>query len=227
MIFTMINALQGAIDVDTNVFLFFNGAHNEFFDYFMKAYSGKWIWVPLYATFLYVMIRNFTIKQTILCVIGLSLTIAFADQICATFIRPFVERLRPANLDNPISPLVHIVGNYRGGSYGFPSCHAANTFGLAFFIFFLFKRYWLTLFIMCWAVLTCYSRIYLGVHYPGDLLAGMVVGFVGASIMYFLFTRLSNYRRAERIHHVYSPILIGMITIVCISAYSAHACLFT
>ena len=68
MIFTMINALQGAIDVDTNVFLFFNGAHNEFFDYFMKAYSGKWIWVPLYATFLYVMIRNFTIKQTILCV---------------------------------------------------------------------------------------------------------------------------------------------------------------
>ena len=158
--------------MDTCVFLFFNGAHNEFFDYFMKAYSGKWIWVPLYATLLYVMIRNFTIKQTILCVIGLSLTIAFADQICATFIRPFVERLRPANLDNPISPMVHIVGNYRGGSYGFPSCHAANTFGLAFFIFSLFKRYWLTLFIMGWATLTCYSRIYLGVHYPGGLLAG-------------------------------------------------------
>ena len=178
--------------MDTCVFLFFNGAHNEFFDYFMKAYSGKWIWVPLYATLLYVMIRNFTIKQTILCVIGLSLTIAFADQICATFIRPFVERLRPANLDNPISPMVHIVGNYRGGSYGFPSCHAGNTFG---------------------------------VHYPGDLLAGMVVGFVGACIMYFLFTRISNYKRAEKIHHVYSPILTGLVTIVLISVYSMHASL--
>ena len=196
--------------MDTCVFLFFNGAHNEFFDYFMKAYSGKWIWVPLYATLLYVMIRNFTIKQTILCVIGLSLTIAFADQICATFIRPFVERLRPANLDNPISPMVHI---------------AANTFGLAFFIFSLFKRYWLTLFIMGWATLTCYSRIYLGVHYPGDLLAGMVVGFVGACIMYFLFTRISNYKRAEKIHHVYSPILTGLVTIVLISVYSMHASL--
>ena len=77
-----------------------------------------------------------------------SLTITFADQACATWIRPYVERMRPSNLNNPISEMVHIVNNHRGGRYGFPSCHAANTFGLAFFLFFLFRKRWLTLFIM-------------------------------------------------------------------------------
>lgn len=144
----------------------------------------------------------------------------FADQVGATVIRPVVCRLRPANLENPISEFVQIVNGYRGGRYGFPSCHAANTFGLAFFLFYLFRNRALNWFIMLWAVVTCYSRSYLGVHYPGDLLVGAFVGFVGASLCYWLFSRLCKYRRKESYEHIYVPIWVGGITISGILAYA-------
>ncbi len=217
----LLDVLQPVVTTDTNVFLFINGMHNEFFDHFMSAYSGKWVWIPMYASILYVMLRNFHWKVTLFAVIGLALTITFADQVCATLIRPYVERLRPSNLDNPLSGMVHIVNNYRGGRYGFPSCHAANTFGLAFFILFLFRNRGLTLFMMCWALLTCYSRAYLGVHYPGDLLVGASIGMVGACVIYWLFVKASGHRHAEYAKHVYAPILTGMLTIVGMLLYAA------
>ena len=98
----LMDVLQGAIDIDTNIFLFINGMHNTFFDYFMSAYSGKWVWVPMYAAIWYVMLRNFHWKVTLFCMVGLALVITIADQTGATLIRPYVERLRPANLENPI-----------------------------------------------------------------------------------------------------------------------------
>lgn len=94
------DALQGAIDVDTNIFFSINRMHNMYFDYFMSAYSGKWVWIPMYAAIWYVMLRNFHWKVTLFCMIGLALTITFADQACATWIRPYVERMRPSNLNN-------------------------------------------------------------------------------------------------------------------------------
>lgn len=214
------DALQGLIDVDTNIFLSINRMHTTFWDYFMSAYSGKWVWVPMYAALLYVMLRNFSWKVTLMCAIGVALTITFADQVCATLIRPYVERMRPSNLNNPLSEMVHIVNNHRGGRYGFPSCHASNTFGLAFYIFFVFRRKWLTFYMMAWAFLTCYSRVYLGVHYPGDLLAGTLVGASGAYLMYRLFIRVSGYKRTRQVKHANAPILIGVLTIVGMLIYA-------
>ena len=157
----LLELLNEVVDIDTDIFLSLNRMHSPFFDYFMSTYSGKWIWIPMYAAIWYVMLRNFHWKVTLFCMVGLALVITIADQTGATLIRPYVERLRPSNLENPISDMVHIVNGRRGGRYGFPSCHAANTFGLAFFVWFLFRKRWLTVFMMGWALLTCYSRIYL------------------------------------------------------------------
>ncbi|ADV44968.1 phosphatase PAP2 family protein [Bacteroides helcogenes] len=214
------DALQGLVNADTDVFFFFNGVHNEFFDYFMSAFSGKWEWIPLYVALAYVMFANFSWKKALLCLVGVALTITFADQVCATLIRPYVARLRPANLDNPISDMVHIVNNYRGGRYSFPSCHSANTFGLAFYIFFVFRNRWLTSFMMIWALITCYSRIYLGVHYPGDLLAGAIIGLAGAYLMYRLFVKASGYKRPEHTIRADIPIWMGVLTIVGMLVYA-------
>ena len=122
-------ALQGLVDMDTDLLLLINGMHNAFFDSFMSAYSGKLVWVPLYASILYVIFRNFSWRVALLCVVAVALTITFADQVCSSAIRPAVERLRPSRTPE-LDGLVHIVNGYRGGRYGFPSCHAANTFGL-------------------------------------------------------------------------------------------------
>ncbi len=168
--------LDYLIQLDTTIFLFFNGLHTEPLDTFMYLFSGKWIWLPMYAALLAMIARTFTLRQTIVIVLGITAVIALADQTCATLIRPFVQRLRPSNPDNAISALVHIVNGHRGGSYGFPSCHAANTFALATFMSLLVRSPRFTKAMVGWALLTCYSRIYLGVHFTGDLLVGGMIG---------------------------------------------------
>ena len=212
--------LSNLIEADNAFLLAINGWHADWADSFMYAFSGKWIWIPFYASLLYVIVRNMRWQVALGCAVGIALTIVFADQIGASLIRPEVARLRPANLQNPLSEMVHVVNGYRGGRYGFPSCHAANTFGLAFFIFYLFRNRMLTWFVMLWAIVTCYSRAYLGVHYPGDLLAGALLGFIGASLCYWLFTRLCKYRRVERPVHVWTPVAVGGTTTLGMLVYA-------
>lgn len=160
--------------IDTQVFLALNGLHAPYFDVFIKLFTGKWIWVPMYAAVLFAVVRNYRWRQTLAVLVCVALAITIADQVCATLIRPEVCRLRPSNPENPLSEMVHIVGGYRGGSYGFPSCHAANSFALASFLTLLFANRKLSLFIFAWAVLNSYSRVYLGVHYPGICLSAQL-----------------------------------------------------
>lgn len=105
--------------IDTQVFLALNGLHAPYFDVFMKLFTGKWIWVPMYAAVLFAVVRNYRWRQTLAVLVCVALAITIADQVCATLIRPEVCRLRPSNPANPLSEMVHIVGGYRGGSYGF------------------------------------------------------------------------------------------------------------
>lgn len=176
--------------LDTQILLFFNGIHSPFWDYFMSAFTGKIIWVPMYASILYILLRNFHWKVVLCYLIAIALTITFADQMCNSFIRPLVGRLRPSNPENPIANLVYIVNGRHGGGNGFPSCHAANSFGLAVFLICLFRKRWLSVFIVLWAFTNSYTRLYLGLHYPGDLLVGAIIGGFGGWVLYTLAYRL-------------------------------------
>ena len=117
--------------IDTDLFLTLNGIHNTYWDYFMSAFSGKLIWIPMYVSIAYLLFKNLDWKEALLFAIAIGVAAGLSDMTCAKAIRPFAERLRPSNPDNEISILVHIVDGYRGGAFGFPSCHAANSFALA------------------------------------------------------------------------------------------------
>ena len=151
--------------------------------------SRKFEWIPFYLSILYVLFRNFNWRVVLYSLVAMGVILLLTDAVSSHFIRPVVARLRPSNLENPISEMIHIVDNHRGGRYGFPSSHASNSWGLVFFVGLLLRRRVLTTFLACSALLLCYSRLYLGVHYPGDLLAGMLLGAVVASLVYYVFWR--------------------------------------
>ncbi len=195
------------IQVDTNVFLWLNSQHNLFWDVVMKMASGKVIWGVFYLALIYALWKAFGWRVALAGIIGASVCVLFADQITASLMRPYFARLRPANLENPISPLVHIVDGYRAGRYGFPSSHASNTFAVATFMSMIFKRWRFTLFIFFWALLNCYSRIYLGVHYTGDILTGLIIGSLVGWIIFVLFRILCRkLNLAHDIEHGNLPI---------------------
>ncbi len=224
---TLTSLLQHLIDLDTTLLLEINSHHSPFFDVFMPLYSGKWVWVPFYASLVFVIARNYSWKVTLLSLLTAAVIITFSDQVSAQLLRPEVERLRPSNLQNPISETVHIVNGYRGGNFSFPSAHAANSWALVTYIILLFRRKWLSLMMVAWAVLMCYSRMYLGVHYMGDLLAGMIIGAIGAMIMYWIFSSFSHHKAPTKVRDMWAPIVTGCFTVLVFVAISAVVSLST
>ncbi len=169
--------------IDEAVLLFVNGNHSSFFDTVMWWISNRWFWIPFYCFLATMLYRTKGWRYTLMALLTIGLLITLADQTCATFIRPSVARLRPSNLDNPLSAMIHIVNDYRGGGYGFPSCHAANCTALAVFLSMQFNSRKWTILLSTWAIIVCYSRMYLGVHYPTDLLAGATIGGLYAALL--------------------------------------------
>lgn len=185
--------MEKILALDRELFLELNGNfHSPWLDQLMMFLSSTMAWIPLYLLLLYLVIRTFK-KETWTVLLAIALTILIADQVTSTFMKPFFERLRPSR-DPALSEMVTIVNEYRGGKYGFASSHAANTFGIATLMWLMLKRYrpWIGL-LFLWVLLVGYTRIYLGVHYPGDILAGFIVGLLAALISWWWWIYFKNF----------------------------------
>ncbi len=172
-------------NTDTRLFLFLNGKHNDFFDVLMWWASYKFTWVPLYGFFLFFIWKKYG-KKSFLLLISILIMVLISDQISVQVFKNVFMRYRPCYNEN-IKQLVHLVDGYCGGQYGFISSHAANTFALAVFLSFVFQKKYFSVLVIFWAILNSYSRVYLGVHYPSDVVFGALLGCIVGYIVFRLF----------------------------------------
>ncbi|MDR1738733.1 MAG: phosphatase PAP2 family protein [Candidatus Symbiothrix sp.] len=160
---------------ERDVFLLLNGSDSLFWDRFFYGCSYKWTWALLYLALLFVLIYRRPWKEVLLVVISVVVLIVLCDQLASGICKPLFHRFRPTHHPD-FKDIVDIVGNKRGGLYGFVSSHAANAFGLATFTALLFRNRLFTATILMFAFLNAYSRIYLGVHFISDVIAGALLG---------------------------------------------------
>ena len=173
--------LEKLITFDTELFLFLNGLHNPFMDKIMWWTSATITWVPLYLAVLYFVFKELKWKG-VLTLLFLILVVVVADQGSVHLFKNIFQRLRPCH-DSEITDFVHRVYGKCGGKFGFVSSHATNTFAFATFSSFFFNLRKYSYFIFLWAAFVSYSRIYLGVHFPGDILGGAILGYaIGLSL---------------------------------------------
>lgn len=177
--------MESLISLDINVFKMINGMHHAYADGIFEWISGKFTWVPLYFILLLFLWlhRGYKFVWSLLFIV---LMITISDQLASTVFKPWVGRLRPCHVPE-FSDWIHIVNGHCGGKFGFYSSHASNTAALA--LFWGLRRGKILFYILClWALLNAYSRVYLGVHYPSDVLMGLGMG----AAIGFTFRLLEN-----------------------------------
>ena len=180
-------------NIDFQVLQWFNGSNNVILDQLALVLTSGFTWIPLYVVLFIVVMRNNETMMQIGLVVGAALLcILFADGFSDGIIKPLAERWRPSN-DPLVKYSVQVVDNLRMKDYSFCSAHAANTMSIAVFFSLLVRSRMLTITMIVWSLVNCWTRLYLGVHYPLDIATGLLLGSVVGCLVYLFFHRM--YRR--------------------------------
>lgn len=179
--------METITNIDSDLFLFLNGLHVDWLDKVMIAITQMWVWAPLYLLLIYWAVKQYG-KRCWWIFLTIGIVVLCSDQLSAHVCKPLFQRLRPCY--NPdFQDLIYLPKGMAGGRYGFVSSHAANTFAVAAFLTAaLHKNYkWIGIVLYLWAFISSYSRIYLGFHYPGDILCGALLGILIGLILWKVF----------------------------------------
>ena len=174
-------------NIDSDLFLFLNGLHTSWLDKVMIAVTQMWVWVPIYLLLIYWTVKQYG-KRCWWIFLAVGIVVLCSDQLSAHVCKPFFQRLRPCY--NPdLQNLIYLPKGMAGGKYGFVSSHATNTFAVATFLTAALckKQNWIGVVLYLWAFVSSYSRIYLGFHYPGDILCGALLGILIGLILWKVF----------------------------------------
>ena len=170
---------------DTQLFIFLNSLHTSWLDPVMKLFSAHWVWAPLYITIAFFMVRK-KAWQGVAAVLFMLLVFGLTDQLSVHLFKDVFQRFRPCREEAGLSATIHLLEGC-GGRFGFISNHASNVFGLAIFTSLFFKTRWYSIFIFIWASLVAYSRIYVGKHFPLDIICGAAFGMLIGFLIYRLY----------------------------------------
>ena len=188
--------LEQLLHIDTEVLLAINGWHAPWADRLMWIVSEKTTWLALYALLIGLLVWKFPrpietakwnwlkkIPVWVIFVVLIALSVGAADFIASGILKDWVARPRPSRVPE-LEGVLHLVNNYRSGQYGFVSSHAANTMACGLLFSLIWRKKIATIGLMLWVAINCYSRMYLGVHYPLDIIGGLVVGTIVAVVAY-------------------------------------------
>lgn len=188
------------LQFDREFFMFINSHYNKFWDFIMFWLSNKLIWIPFYIAISLIILKTYN-KQFFFMIFFIGILITCSDQL-SVVIKDFVQRPRPCH-NMQLQPFVHLVNGYCGGSFGFVSSHASNSMALITFLFLACNARikWLKYLMVPWAIIISYSRVYLGVHYPFDIIAGWCLGILLGILIYYFYVLVAQSKRGPLKYH--------------------------
>ena len=200
--------LEKLIHIDTDILLLINGWHALWADQMMWIVSEKTTWIPLYLLLIGLLVWRYRqtannttkwLKKVPVCVvmiIAIAAAVGLSDFIASGILKDLVARPRPTRVPE-LEGVLHLVNGYKSGQYGFVSSHAANTMACGLLFSLIWRKKIATVGMMLWVAVNCYSRMYLGVHYPSDILGGLIVGVLMAVVAYQVLLKLGVLSRHD------------------------------